>query len=482
MKKRTDTVKIRLRAAPFECAEDRNAEYFVARHGHDLRWHTQFHRWMQWDRTHRYWRALPEPPYNLVSEAMRHFAKMEIDEDHPDQKIVNWFMRSRTQRAMQSCLLLARADSTLHVTTDHWNRNPNLLAVANGVVNLETGRRQEHQRDDYMSMRCPHPYDPKAKCPRWERFLKEVFPKHTDILVPWIQKAIGYSFTGLTDERCLFIPYGSGANGKTTLLNTVSYVLGGPSMMRKDWESLPPLHPGYAHVLAFAALQKGRFGGDQYALASLPGRRFVSLAEAEKEARFNEASIKRWTGGDAVQTRGIYQEPITFVPSAKFWLAVNHLPGTDDHSDAFRDRVRVVPFLQRFDRHPALQQSLYDEASGILTWAVRGARQWYTEGLGESDQVRLATKKYFRRQNPLDDFLRTETQKREGAVTLLQVLYARYEMWANTEHLTRPSRWDPESRLGRIAFSDKLEELGYRKVHRAGPNRDQVGFEGLLCR
>jgi len=50
-------------------------------------------------------------------------------------------------------------------------------------------------------------FDPKAKCPRWEEFIKLVTGGDED-LAYYLQLAVGYSLTGLEDEHTLFIVWG----------------------------------------------------------------------------------------------------------------------------------------------------------------------------------------------------------------------------------------------------------------------------------
>ena len=69
------------------------------------------------------------------------------------------------------------------------------------------------------------PYDPTATCPRWIRFLEEVFNTQRD-LIDWVQRFVGYSITGSQREQVLALLYGRDANGKTVFLNTLRSLLG----------------------------------------------------------------------------------------------------------------------------------------------------------------------------------------------------------------------------------------------------------------
>ena len=51
-----------------------------------------------------------------------------------------------------------------------------------------------------------------AKCPVWEMFLMQIFNNDLQ-LIHFVQKAMDYSLSGNVSEQCLFILWGTGANG-----------------------------------------------------------------------------------------------------------------------------------------------------------------------------------------------------------------------------------------------------------------------------
>ena len=486
-------MKVRLRPpAPktFAYSDTGNAEYVIEQYGQDLRWHKHYKAWIHWDADLGFWRTLDQPPFPLVAAAMRQRATRALQRETVDEKEVKWLLKSEARNHMGSCLSVARSFPEIQVGVNDWNLDADVLAVANGIVNLKTGGLRRHRRDDFISMRCPHLYKPDAKCPRFRRFLTEVFGENASTLVPWVKRAVGYSLTGQTGEHKFFLPEGDGRNGKSTFLGIVSYLLGGPRVVAK----VAPLVsskaelrvaqalPGYAYILSFTALQKKKFGGaESYALAALPGRRFVAVTEAEKGARWNEAVLKRLTGGDAIQVRGIYSAPFEFVPAAKFWVAVNDLPETDDFSKAFWARVCVIPFHEHFKENLSLAGELMAEIEGILAWAVEGAVEWYRDGLGTNRIVDRATKQYRRDVHPLADFLHDRVRRigkngDPGPGIPLKKLYERYLMWATGARV--PSR----EQLSRHQFATALTDARFEKTRTAGVNRNQTGFIGLEFR
>src|SRR5207253_58679 len=71
---------------------------------------------------------------------------------------------------------------------------------------------------------CRANYDPLAQAPVFAAFMERIFRTHP-ALIPFVQKALGYSLTGDIGEQVLFFLYGKGANGKTTLLDAVNWVI-----------------------------------------------------------------------------------------------------------------------------------------------------------------------------------------------------------------------------------------------------------------
>lgn len=233
-------------------------------------------------------------------------------------------------------------------------------------------------------------YDPAAKAPRWEQFLHEIFLGDED-LITYVQRAIGYSLTGSTQEQVFFLCYGAGANGKSTLLGVMARILG-----------------DYAQPLKADALLSSPYrnaGSADPEIAALVGSRFVSAQEPGGGA-FDAAKIKELTGGDAMQIRELRQPPFTFFPQFKLWLSTNELPDVRDTTTGIWRRIRQIPFNARFEKtgDPDLPAKLRAEAEGILAWMVAGAVAWAQRRLGEANAVQEATREYREAEDPYLEF------------------------------------------------------------------------------
>ncbi len=307
-----------------------------------------------------------------------------------------WVKASESAERTRACLALLKE---IHPVSDpgfNWDANKFLLPCANGVVNLQTGELAPGRPEDLCSLGAYAAYDPNATCPRWMMFLNEIFDSDAD-LIDFIWRAIGYSLSGATNEQCLFLLHGVGANGKTTFLRVLRAALG-------DYAADTPFS-------TFEARQAQNIPND---LAALVSKRIVTASEADVGARMSEARIKSLTGSDVVTARFLHGEFFSFLPHCKLWLCVNHPPKVWDDSYAYWRRIRLIPFNVQFrsvsaspegaeiaqgtspgatvegrDAPPlatrVADRGLFDklmrELPGILAWAVAGCQEWLKHGL-----------------------------------------------------------------------------------------------------
>ncbi|MBA3451075.1 MAG: hypothetical protein H0T18_07680, partial [Chloroflexia bacterium] len=248
-------------------------------------------------------------------------------------------------------------------------------------------------------------------------------------------RALGYSMTGHTGARKLFIAEGEGANGKSTLFNLVADVLGD-----YGWNA-----PG-AMLLA-----KRGDDGPRNDVAALLGKRFVIASETGEGKRLDETLVKRLTGGDKVTARYLYKEWFEFYPSAKYWWFTNHLPDVRGGDHAIWDRLVRIPFRVRIpesewiaDYHRVLFNA---EAAGILAWLVAGCLAWRRNGLQRPAAIQEATAAYRREQDLLAPFLEERCVIDPMARVEKPTLYAAYTAWTDAQH---------ERTLSHKKFSERL--------------------------
>lgn len=416
-----------------------NAELITALYGEVLRYdHTQG-RWLIWDKRRSCWNQDKAGGVRrfavLAARRRRMLAARSADTENSKQEI-KWSYESEHRYRVDAALEMAKSLSPISDPGDGWDADPWLFGVANGVVDLKTGKLREGRPDDRITKHSLVSFDTATRCARFERFLSEIFNGDA-ALVDYMQRMVGYCLTGSVGEQCLFCWYGSGANGKTTLAGVLRYIFG-----------------DYAVNLPFSALEmKHRNSND---LVTLAGARLATAAETNEGVRLNEARIKVLTGGDPITARRLYHEAFTFEPTHKLVLAFNHKPIIADNSEGMWRRVRLIPFTRQFkpeEQDKGLPDALRVEAPGILAWAVRGCLLWQKEGMGEPPAVARATAAYREESDHVGEFVKDCCVVESGAAVASGLLWQEYKHWTVINE---------EVPLSRQAFAERLEKRGFR--------------------
>ncbi len=235
-------------------------------------------------------------------------------------------------------------------------------------------------------------------------------------LVEFMHRALGYALTGDISEQAMFILYGFGANGKSTMLNTVATLLGDLAK--------------HSNVETFTEHKASRIPEDR---ARLRGARFVTTSETGRGQQLDESFVKDATGGEPITARFLHQNTFEFRPAFKLFMACNHKPGISGTDHGIWRRIRLVPFDQKFDprQEPDLEFTLKNELAGILAWAVEGCRRWQDQGLGMPAAVKAATESYRSESDLLGTFLEECCKIDPILSASASDLYSAYRQWCD---------------------------------------------------
>jgi putative DNA primase/helicase len=434
-----------------------NSERFVDAHHDSVLWCPARKSFLCWDGKHYAWDERGDVVKLAHATARSIFHEAAEAEGEEEQKaITKWALASQNESRINA--MLSQSKPYLAVGMEELDRDPWLINCQNGTLDLRTGKLKAHDPADRITKIVPVDYDPEASCPRFLRFLNETLVD--EAVIKFVKRYSGYTLTGITRERLLAILYGFGKNGKTTLSELLHEVLG-----------------DYARNTDVETLLIKKYQGVGNDVAALKGARFVSAAEVEKGRRLAESKVKQLTGRDTVTARFLFGENFDFKPEFKLWLSTNNKPVIQGTDDAIWDRIRLIPFTQRFDgskADPKLPDKLRNELAGVFAWMVEGCLEWQEHGLEEPKPVTDATKQYREEMDTLAAFIEDRCVVREGLVAPATPLYKQYQMWCDD------AGEKPETQK---MFGMRLGERGFvsNKIKR-GPYKDRKGWSGIGLR
>lgn len=413
---------------------------FADLHRSRLRYCAAWGRWLHWD-AGRWQIDDTLLAFDLARKVCR-TAAAECNNDRVSATLAS----AKTVAAVER---LAKTDRRLAATADQWDADPWLLNTPTGVIDLKTGIIRPHDPADHLTKITGAA--PGGECPTWLAVLDRATGGDAE-LQRFLQLMFGYSLTGDTSAHALFFAYGTGANGKSVVIETVAGILG-------DYHKTAPIE-------TFTVSTSERHPTD---LAGLHGARLVTAVETEEGRRWAESRIKALTGGDTISARFMRQDFFEFQPQFKLVIAGNHKPGLRSVDEAIRRRFNLIPFavtIPPSERDERLKDKLKAEWPGILAWMVAGCLEWQAKGLSAPAAVREATDAYLDAEDALAAWIDDCCERRPDAWETSAVLFKSWKAWAD-----RSGEFAGASKR----FAQNLETRGFQP-HRTPHAR---GFRGL---
>src|SRR5215216_2850706 len=444
-----------------------NSERFIAQHGENVRYCYPWRTWLVWTGA-RWERDDSGRVHRLAKETVRSIYREASEEDDEGRRkaLAKHARASESETRIRAMISLAQSEHGIPVLPEELDSSANLLNVRNGTIDLRTGKLREHHREDLITKLAPIEYDPKAPAPVWQATLERVLPSRE--VRTFFKRLCGYAITGDVSEHILPVLYGTGANGKSTILNALLETAGEYGM-----QAAPDL------LIA-------KRGGHPTEVADLFGMRLVASIEVEEGQRLAEALVKSLTGGDKVRARRMRQDFWQFHPTHTAFLCTNHKPEIRGTDNAIWRRIRLIPFTETLppaEQDKKLPEKLRSELSGILAWCVEGCLEWRREDLQAPAEVRKATGAYRAEMDVIGAFLRDECEVDADHKTSFASVYDRYAEWCEE------GGEKPETRR---KFNARLKERGSFTDRRSGPGgsyqwhglrllkKQNAGFAGKL--
>lgn len=433
-----------------------NAERLIAMHGRDLHYVTAWRSWLVWNGK-RWQRDEVCELERKAKRTVRAIWREARSEKNKERKkdLSRHAIISEGNSRINAMIERARAEPGVAVRYQEFDQQPFLFNVKNGTLDLSTGEIHPHDRDHLLTKYTDVEYVEGATSPLWLAFLDKIFGGD-QLLIDYLQRAVGYSLTGDTREQCLHLMHGTGSNGKSTFLEVLQALLG-----------------DYGVQADFATFVEKKGDGPRNDVARLAGARMVRSSEIGEGKRLNESLVKSLTGQDTIAARYLYSEAFEFRPTFKLWLAANHKPVIRGTDHAIWRRVRLIPFtvtIRDDEKDETLKDRLLGELPGILQWAISGCESWLESGLNPPEVVTIATAAYKNESDILGSFLEECCELSPALEVSATELYTAYKRWAHE---------NGEFELSQTAFGRRIEERGfdvrkngvkYRKGLRLLPN------------
>lgn len=357
---------------------------------------------------------------------------------------------SNSARGLGAMLKTARSEPALVVKPETLDAHPWLLNVENGTIDLRTGELLPHDRSHLLTKVAPVSYNPYAKCPRWDRFVREIMAGDLE-LVGFLRRFAGYALTGSGREHKIPIFHGYGSNGKSRFIEIIRAVMG----------------TDYSTSLPLGMLISKKQGTHYSELEVLRGMRFADTSETEQGRSFNEALLKALVSEDNIQSRGHYEKFSQYRPP-KIILATNHKPEIKGVDSGIWRRVAIVPFSVRFwdpdkgetgpptlEQDKQLPEKLLAELPGILAWCVRGCLEWQSDGLKMPESVIAATDSYRAENDHVVAFIQQRCILKPGARVQGSALFKAYDLWCGHNGCDPLTETKFGTRLTRDGFPSK---------------------------
>jgi putative DNA primase/helicase len=331
------------------------------------------------------------------------------------------------------------------------------LSFPNGVINQITGVMVPAEYRAVSIWNSPVVYDAKAKAPRFQQFLQQIFDGDEE-MIHFILRLMGHVVLGNPVEQVIVVFIGTGGNGKSKLVNMLKVILG-----------------PYAVSMAAGAITEKSHAGAAAApeLARLQFKRLSVIAEVGNKHGIDAGLVKNLTGGEDITARALYGDYVDFPPVLVPIMLTNTTPKIREDDGGLWRRLIFVEFTRSFEgaaKDSELETKLKRELPGIYNMLLAGAQDYLANGLKPPDKVIRSTQKTRAEVDPFQEFFNECLIPGQGAETPFKTITSLYDEWRSSNANYR--------RLTSRELGDKLVAKGFEKVDR----RNLIHYHGVSPR
>jgi putative DNA primase/helicase len=338
-----------------------------------------------------------------------------IEDEKQRKRAVEHARKSQSERSIRAAVVLVKTDARIRLDADKLDANPNLLAVANGTIDLSSKppKHRDHDPTDYITKVIPIEYDADATCPEFEKAVAATSDDPEVVRFRW--RRFASCLDGHPDQYIL-IAWGLPGTGKTTLHEEIAAVLGP--------------HAAKVPKSIFETTHHEQHPAD---LTTLEGKRFCYGAEIRPYLNIDR--INELTGDASVAARGMAENWRTIRRTWKLAYYSNKKPviRADPQNGIWR-RTIFDPWTKKIGSPKApdeVKAIFARERKGILARLVKAYADYQEQGLAPPPSVLAATTEFKKEQDTLKPFLDKHCDLTDKTVkTPFAVVWARYVEWA----------------------------------------------------
>ena len=288
--------------------------------------------------------------------------------------------------------MLSLAQSGLAVSADEFDKEPFGVNCPNGYYNLKENSFYPSDSKYMCTNITGYDYQPEGDCPEFKAFLKKIIPD--DNIREFFGQCVGMAMVGKVYEEVMVFLVGDGCNGKSTLANILSQVMG---------TYTTSLQPD-----VITSMTGSKTPPD---IAEVRGRRIVFISETEEGDTLSTKALKRLCSNERLAVRRLYCMPESFVPSHTIFYSTNHKPRVSSNDNGTWRRIKIIPFTYQFKEEEKItnfaEKLLEKEGGAILHWCIEQAQKFIANGLKliAPEEVKAETNEYKQSEDVMAQFV-----------------------------------------------------------------------------
>lgn len=319
--------------------------------------------------------------------------------------------------------------------TPEIERDPFTINVINGRLNMLTGILEPHSPKHLDLVRIPLVYDPNAHSADVDKLLNKVFCNDQECL-NLFGEMLGDCLISKNIYQKAFMFYGSGSNGKSTILNLIQTFVGAKNVARLGLDQFTK----------------------EFNVAELENK-LVNLGDDINYKPIQDSgTLKKIFSGEPMSVQRKFERPFNMASFATQIFSCNEIPKNSDRSDGMGRRWCFVPFNAVITKHDAdydpliLEKVTTPEAlSYLLNLAIQGFQRLRAQGYFTEPQCVIETKREYDVTNStVLSWLDDEGMGIENIVDVPKTsIYPMYRNWCDESGVNKP--------LGKINFFKELK-------------------------